>query len=109
MSYFYNQLAEHLEGLKISFYKLHYMAEIPMAQFTRWKQGTRRPSENEIVKLANTSQLGLRLEVLQAWAIIDKYGEEAVKEAIELVKERDPEKVERALKAVDEWKKANGP
>ncbi len=108
MSYFYTRLEEHLKSLGLTFQRLHYMAEIQNSQFSFWRHGKRSPSESEIQKIANVKELGLRLEVLQAWAIIDKYGEEAVKEAIELVKERNPEKVERALKAVDEWKKANG-
>lgn len=84
---FYNRLDQYLKSLTPpkSFYELSFDARIPAARFTEWKNGKRLPSDNEMLKLAGCTQLGLKLSTLQAWKLIDEFGESAASEATKLM------------------------
>ncbi len=106
--YFYEKLKGRLLEKGLSFNRLSELSGIARNRFPEWSRSLRVPSDAEIEKLASVEELGLCLEELQAWKIINKYGEDALKKAIEVIKQRNPEKIERSRQAYSEWKQANG-
>lgn len=84
---FYTRLEQHLKSLNPpkTFYELQWDARMSASRFTEWKTGKRLPSDNELEKLANCKDLGLKISTLQAWKMIDKFGETATAEAAKLM------------------------
>lgn len=95
MSYFYDRLLAHIESLtpRLTLGRLHYLSEIPTGHFSQWKSGKRKPSDNELRKLAAVDELGLSLSILQAWKTIDEYGVETIFSGIRTLCEQDPKRV----------------
>lgn len=74
---FHELLRLHLEKQSRSFYWLQENLDISTALSTRWKktvsEGGRRPSINDIKKLASSRELDLSEDTLMAWRATDEY------------------------------------
>ena len=72
---------------------------INRGNIAQWKTGLRRPSDVDIEKIASVPGLGIIKEQLEAWRVIEIYGADAIRKALEEIKEKDPQKIERAVEA----------
>lgn len=82
MMTFYERLKIHLDNIDMSFYRLHYLAEIPSGHFSLWKKGRRKPSRTDIEKIAGVAEVGLSLNTLLAWKALEDYGFDVIREAM---------------------------
>lgn len=71
MSFFYEQLKQHLKNQGLSYGELQAMARIQGAVFKQWKDGSRKPTKADLQKLAAVKELDLSYETLMAWRIQD--------------------------------------
>lgn len=100
MSKFHSTLEAHLQTLSppLKFYNLQFMCGLPSGLFSNWKSGKRRPSDNDLKKIAAVKELGLTLEELKAWRALDKDGEKVIEvQAKEWIRQ-NPEEAEELLK-----------
>ncbi len=86
MSYFSDNLSKRLENLGMTKYRLHKLMGLSESIVINVTNGARKPSEEFIKKLASVDELGLTYPELLAWKLTDEYGEDILKEAIEIVK-----------------------
>lgn len=87
MSIFFEALKNHLEEQGSSIHALSFDARIQSGVMYSWGKGKRRPSDNDLIKIANCDKLGLDLYQLQAWRLLDEYPPEAIVKAYEIWKE----------------------
>ena len=80
---FYENLESHLKTLDppMSFYKLQFLSGIPSGTFSQWKKGKRSPSDTDLTKLEAVKELGLSLNKLRAWKLLDEFDPETIEEA----------------------------
>lgn len=97
--YFYDRLKRRLEEVGLSLNRLSELSEISRNRFPEWRRKDRIPSDNEIERLASVKELNLLKEQLLAWRLIEIYGSDAMKSALQILMETDPEEIERCVQA----------
>jgi hypothetical protein len=102
MSFFYTRLESHLIERGLTFYKLHYLAQIPSGQFSMWKKGARRPSDAEINRIAEVKDLGLSLVDLRAWRMIDEFSLEQLEAAVTEARKLQAEQESKGSESIGE-------
>ncbi len=72
MSHFFTLLKQHGAGLGLSVPQMAIAVGMQSGRLYQWGNGKRKPSDNELERIAEAQELGLTLDTLKAWRALDE-------------------------------------